>query len=47
MLNPFLYIETVLFQAIQFNWPIGLVVECLPMGQETRVQSQIKSYQRL
>ena len=27
--------------------PIGLVVECLPMAQETRVQSQVKSYQRL
>ena len=27
--------------------PIGLVVECLPMAQETRVQSQVESYQRL
>ena len=27
--------------------PIGLVVECLPMGWETGVQSQVESYQRL
>ena len=26
---------------------VGLVVECSPMGRETRVQSQVESYQRL
>ena len=29
------------------NKTIGLVIECLPMAQETGVQSQVMSYQRL
>ena len=29
------------------NQPIGLVVECSPMGRKTGVQSQVESYQRL
>ena len=30
-----------------YDWPIGLVVDCLPMVQETGIQSQVESYQRL
>ena len=29
------------------TWPLALWVECSPMIRETRVQSQVKSYQRL
>ena len=36
-----------IYYSIKIDWPIGLVVEYLPMAQETGVQSQVESYQRL
>ena len=35
------------YKLLVFNQAISLMVECLSMVLETRVQSQVKSYQRL
>ena len=42
------YILIILVIIILYNnQPIGLVIECFPMAQEIRVQSQVESYQKL
>ena len=42
-----LYITGNNWSIIQRNLPIGVVVECSPTSQKTRVQFQVESYQRL
>ena len=44
--NIYIYIYVCVCVCV-LNHLIGLVVECSPMGQDTGVQSQVESYQRL